>query len=158
MFELSGPHDALSTPPVTPLHNPVFGSAQNQVIPFNFHPQTPTQSNLWAPPPNFSPTKLFQEDLRDIDMADASPSPPKPEQGRNGKTGKKRIYKPKHKLNPSSLSMVLSRGEDDEDQSGESGEEDEGQARTSQNTSHHYTLNMPSPPAPKSDTPYILLG
>jgi hypothetical protein len=27
-----------------------------------------------------------------------------------------------------------------------------------QNTSNHYTLNMPSAPAPQSDMPHVLLG
>ena len=38
--------------------------------------------------------------------------------------------------------------------------EEEGGALTpiTQNTSNHYTLNLPAPAPPKSDTPYVLLG
>lgn len=45
-----------------------------------------------------------------------------------------------------------------EDESGSESDEDGQLARRPQNTSNHYTLNLPSAPAPQSDTPYILLG
>ena len=38
------------------------------------------------------------------------------------------------------------------------GEDDRTVRPIIQNTSNHYTLNMPSAPAPQSDTPYVLLG
>jgi hypothetical protein len=43
--------------------------------------------------------------------------------------------------------------------SGSESEGDDGRfAPHTQNTSNHYTLNLPSAPAIQSDTPYILLG
>jgi hypothetical protein len=36
--------------------------------------------------------------------------------------------------------------------------EDENDGCSTRKTSNHYTLNLPSVPAPQSDTPYILLG
>lgn len=52
------------------------------------------------------------------------------------------------------------RREDDEDPSSSADESDEEGTVTphTQNTSNHYTLNMPAPPAPPSDMPYVLLG
>ena len=46
---------------------------------------------------------------------------------------------------------------DDEESEGESDEEG-AMTPVTQNTSNHYTLNMPAHPAPQSDTPYVLLG
>lgn len=42
----------------------------------------------------------------------------------------------------------------DSDSEGDDGES----GPLTQNTSHHFTLNMPAPAPPPSDTPYILLG
>jgi hypothetical protein len=42
--------------------------------------------------------------------------------------------------------------------SGAESEDDGALTPVTQNTSNHYTLNMPANPAPQSDLPYILLG
>jgi len=42
--------------------------------------------------------------------------------------------------------------------SGTESEEDGAVTPVTQNTSNHYTLNIPANPAPQSDLPYILLG
>ncbi|KAJ7239002.1 Di-sulfide bridge nucleocytoplasmic transport domain-containing protein [Mycena haematopus] len=165
-------HADLSNPP-TPLHNPIFG--QNQNIPFIF--QTPPRQvespYPWAPPANFSPTKAFPQptptpELRDIDMREASP--PKPEAGAaspegNGGAARKvstggmrRVLKSRMKSALSMSTVPESRG-DERDPYSDSEDDGDGRlTRTNSTTSNHYTLNMPSPPAPQSDVPYILLG
>ena len=155
-----------------PLRNPFFGTATLSSSPFSFQPpQSPSQ---WAPPPDFSPTKLnFQpqpEELKDIDMADASAASPSPPKSR------KRQYKSRHKLNPSSLSVVLRNSSSDDHDDDNDNDEDEDTQRTPRRRqrrrgndgapvphtmSHHYTLNMNQGPAAgerKADMPYILLG
>ncbi|KAJ7139497.1 Di-sulfide bridge nucleocytoplasmic transport domain-containing protein [Mycena epipterygia] len=154
--------------PPTPLHNPTFG--QNQNIPFIF--QTPTRQTSpapypWAPPANFSPAKAFPQpipapELRDVDMREASPPKPEteaaavsPEGGRRVATGgMRRILKSRMKSALSMSTVPESRGSDTRDPYSDS--EDESGHLTP--TTNHYTLNMPSPPAPQSDLPYILLG
>ncbi|KAJ6519241.1 Di-sulfide bridge nucleocytoplasmic transport domain-containing protein [Mycena sanguinolenta] len=168
-------HADLSNPP-TPLHNPIFG--QNQNIPFIF--QTPPRQGSpspypWAPPPNFSPAKAFPQaspgpELRDVDMREASP--PKAEAGptspeNNGAVvparkvstgGMRRVLKSRMKSALSMSTVPESRG-DERDPYSDSDDEGEGRLTgTSSTTSNHYTLNIPSPPAPQSDVPYILLG
>ncbi|KAJ6497996.1 Di-sulfide bridge nucleocytoplasmic transport domain-containing protein [Mycena vitilis] len=155
--------------PPTPLHNPVFG--QNQNIPFLF--QTPprqmdTATYPWAPPSNFSPFKAFPQpspaaELRDVDMREASPPKPEasPEGGRKVATGgMRRILKSRMKSALSMSTVPEARGGDERDPYSDSEDEDEGRGRLSRtsSTSNHYTLNMPSPAAPQSDLPYILLG
>ncbi|KAJ6573926.1 Di-sulfide bridge nucleocytoplasmic transport domain-containing protein [Mycena vulgaris] len=152
--------------PPTPLHNPTFG--QNQNIPFIF--QTPTRQTSptpypWAPPANFSPAKAFPQpppapELRDVDMREASPPKPEtdagtsPEGSRKVATGgMRRILKSRMK-SALSMSTVPESRRDGADPYSDS--EDEGHLTPTM--SNHYTLNMPSPPAPQSDVPYILLG
>ncbi|KAJ7789466.1 Di-sulfide bridge nucleocytoplasmic transport domain-containing protein [Mycena olivaceomarginata] len=165
-------HAALSNPP-TPLHNPTFG--QNQNIPFIF--QTPPRQvdpvpYPWAPPANFSPAKAFPQpppapELWDVDMREASP--PKPEGaaspeangGRKVSTGgMRRVLKSRMKSALSMSTVPESRGDERDPYSDTDDETDSaGQQLTrTSSTSNHYTLNMPSPPAPQSDVPYILLG
>jgi hypothetical protein len=89
-------------------------------------------------------------------------SPPKSEEndaesGRSVATGAlRRVFKSREKArNRNRLGSRLSSEED-------SGSESDGQGHRvtphTQNTSNHYTLNLPSAPVPHSDTPYILLG
>ncbi|KAF8213761.1 Di-sulfide bridge nucleocytoplasmic transport domain-containing protein [Mycena galopus ATCC 62051] len=172
-------HADLINPP-TPLHNPIFG--QNQGIPFLF--QTPSRPldpspHPWAPPANFSPSKAFPQpspapELRDVDMREASP--PKPEAGAlspegNGNNarpvstgGMRRVFKSRMKSALSMSTMPESRGDDQRDPYSDTDDEGDDSAaggrltRTGSATSNHYTLNLPSPPAPQSDLPYILLG
>lgn len=49
-------------------------------------------------------------------------------------------------------------GESDESDEEEDDEDGRALAPVKQSTSNHYTLNMPGPAVPASDTPYILLG
>lgn len=74
----------------------------------------------------------------------------------------RRVYKQRVKP-PSSKLRESRRQEDDLDSdpgSGSENDEDNGSIVPirRQNTSNHYTLNMPAHPTPQSDTPYILLG
>jgi hypothetical protein len=53
----------------------------------------------------------------------------------------------------------LRENENDEGLSSGAESEDDGAVTpVTQNTSNHYTLNIPANPAPQSDLPYILLG
>lgn len=149
--------------PASPF-TPMFG--ENRNVPFIFQ-SPPPQTNPpypWAPPPNFSPQKAFPQppapELRDVDMSDLSP--PKMEEGEkeNGRAvatgGLRRVYKLRQKARAVSHSR---RSDDDPEQASEEDSEDDTIARPlTQNTSNHYTLNMPSAPVPQSDTPYVLLG
>ncbi|KAJ7785666.1 Di-sulfide bridge nucleocytoplasmic transport domain-containing protein [Mycena metata] len=159
--------------PPTPLHNPTFG--RNQNIPFIF--QTPPRQMdaapyPWAPPANFSPSKAFPQpipapELRDIDMREASPpkpeagapSPP-PEGSRKVATGgMRRILKSRMKSALSMSTVPEARGDEQQrDPYSDSDDEGESPGALTRTTSNHYTLNMPSPAAPQSDLPYILLG
>lgn len=152
----------------------MFGSNQN--VPFLFHPtpgpQTP-HSHPWVPPPQFSPTKAFPTtEINDIDMTEASPLKVDDANGQelvvrekeadkdNGRPvavgGLRRVFKQRTQR----LYGRKQRREDDEDPSSSADESDEEGTVVpqTQNTSNHYTLNMPAPPAPPSDMPYVLLG
>jgi len=171
--EMNPPPSLLSTPqPFT------FGTNHN--VPFLLSP-TPvvphTQPPSWVPPPLFSPEKAFpsQADVKDIDMADLSPR-------RNGEStseqikhekdadngrpvvtgGMRRVYNQRRKREENRLAVARNRTAGDEDEVGSrsgSESEDEGTVTPlTQNTSNHYTLNMPALAPPQSDLPYILLG
>ncbi|KAH9487169.1 Nucleus export protein BRL1 [Psilocybe cubensis] len=170
-------HDALtpSTPSLTDTTNqPMFGSNQN--VPFLFHPtpgpQTP-HSHPWVPPPQFSPTKAFPAtEIKDIDMTEASPLKGDDAKGNElvvkekegdkdrgrpvAAGGLRRVFKQRTRR----LNGRRQRREEDEGPSSSADESDEdgNVVPHTQNTSNHYTLNMPAPPAPPSDTPYVLLG
>ena len=152
-----GSRDDFNSPtPAFPLpqHTPHFGSNDN--IPFLFQsptPQTP-HSHPWLPPPTKAfPQPQFQ-DLTDVDMSELSP-PKKdvlssPEEKRVVATGAlRRVHKSREKAR-SKRRLAIRQGEEEES-------EEEGTPAT-QTTSNHYTLNIPVAPAPKSDTPYLLLG
>ena len=145
--------------PASPL-SPMFG--ENRNVPFIFQ-SPPPQSNApypWAPPRNFSPQKAFpQPELRDVDMSDLSPPKTEESEKENGRAvatgGLRRVYKLRQKARTQSHS----RTDEEPEQASEDDSEDEKVAGPlTQNTSNHYTLNMPSVPAPQSDTPYVLLG
>jgi hypothetical protein len=96
-------------------------------------------------------------------------SPPKPEGaaspeangGRKVSTGgMRRVLKSRMKSALSMSTVPESRGDERDPYSDTDDETDSaGQQLTrTSSTSNHYTLNMPSPPAPQSDVPYILLG
>lgn len=154
-----------------------FGSNHN--VPFLL-PQTPvphTQLPSWTPPPSFSPEKAFpsQVDIKDIDMADLSPfknDQSASEQVKHEKDadngrpvatgGMRRVYNQRRKRQENRLVVARNRRAGDEDEvasrSGSESEEEGTVTPLAQNTSNHYTLNMPAPAPPQSDLPYILLG
>ncbi|KAH8992067.1 Di-sulfide bridge nucleocytoplasmic transport domain-containing protein [Lactarius akahatsu] len=152
-------------PPSTPSAVPTFGT--NPSVPFIFQSPPPKSPyvHAWAPPENFSPEKAFpQEEIRDVDMAE--PSPPKPQDtGTDGRRtmalgAVRRVYRSRQKARnrahgyaneeDSEASLASDDGSDDERLSS--------RRPRVQKLSHHYTLNVPSPVQPKTDTPYILLG
>jgi hypothetical protein len=151
-----------------------FGSNNN--VPFLLPPTpVPHSQPPWVPPPLFSPEKAFpsQSDVKDIDMVDLSPlrnGESTLEQGKHEKDvdngrpvatgGLRRVYNQRRKREENRLVVARNRraGDEDEDAS-DSASEDEGTVTPlTQNTSNHYTLNMPAPAPPQSDLPYILLG
>jgi hypothetical protein len=70
--------------------------------------------------------------------------------------GLRRVYKLRQKARVQSCSR---RNDEDLEHTSEDDSEDDRITRPlTQNTSNHYTLNMPSAPAPPSDAPYVLLG
>lgn len=78
------------------------------------------------------------------------------EGGRNVATGAlRRVFKSRERERGKNRLAVARRTEDG---SGTDSEDDGLLIPHTQNTSNHYTLNLPSAPAPQSDTPYILLG
>lgn len=144
-------------------NRPIFGPNQN--IPFLF--ETPRQQSPspspWHPPSNFSPSKIFAGDeIKDVDMADASPpNVERPKTDRPIATGGlRRVYNARHKAGPSGLSVVRTRTSNEDDWDSEESDEDApvSRSRKAVATSNHYTLNLPGPQSPQSDTPYILLG
>ncbi|KAI9512313.1 Di-sulfide bridge nucleocytoplasmic transport domain-containing protein [Russula earlei] len=159
-------HTDMNPPPSTPSSVPTFGT--NPSVPFIFQSPQPKSPyvHAWAPPENFSPEKAFpQEDIRDVDMAE--PSPPKPlETGTDGRRtialgAVRRVYNSRQKARSRrALPHAV------EENSGESSASDDGSDEEGlgshrphvRKLSHHYTLNMPSPTSPRTDTPYVLLG
>ena len=167
---MNPPPSSLSTPqPFT------FGSNHN--VPFLLPPTSvpQTQPPSWAPPPLFSPEKAFplQTDVKDIDMADLSPfrngestlEQSKPEKDAdNGRPmatgGMRRIYNQRRKRQENRPVVLRNRRAEGEDYiTSDNESEEEGTVTPlTQNTSNHYTLNMPAPALPQSDLPYILIG
>ncbi|KAK0198105.1 Di-sulfide bridge nucleocytoplasmic transport domain-containing protein [Armillaria mellea] len=90
-------------------------------------------------------------------------SPPKPEEPKSERGrliatgGLRRVFRARQKANGRQLSKTDGHDEEDDDLDSDE-ENDRTVTPINQNTSNHYTLNLPSPPAPQSDTPYILLG
>lgn len=167
----TGSHgDLNSTTPTllgTP-HTPMFGSNLN--VPFIFNqsatPSTPHQ-HPWAPPPSFSPEKAFpkttiQEEPNDVDMSDISPlkaEDRKVDSGRTMASGAlRRVFKSRQKSRDDRVARGQRQGENDDPDYSDSEDEADGSMAMTQNTSNHYTLNMPAPPPPQSDLPYVLLG
>ena len=151
-----------------------FGSNNN--VPFLLPPMPVphTQPPSWVPPPLFSPEKAFpsQPDVKDIDMADLSPlknGDYGSEQIKHGKDGDerpvatggmRRVYNQRKKRQEHRLVVARSRrgGDEDEVASPSESEEEGTVTPLTQNTSNHYTLNMPAPAPIPSDLPYVLLG
>ncbi|KAG8220218.1 putative nuclear membrane protein [Butyriboletus roseoflavus] len=149
--------------PASPF-TPMFG--ENRNVPFIFQ-SPPPQTNPpypWVPPSNFSPQKAFPQppvaELHDVDMSDLSPPLTEESEKENGRAvatgGLRRVFKLRQKARVESHSR---RNNEDPEQTSEDDSEDDKSVRPlTQNTSNHYTLNMPSAPSAHSDTPYVLLG
>ncbi|KAA1468445.1 hypothetical protein DENSPDRAFT_833734 [Dentipellis sp. KUC8613] len=170
--EMSPPPDGAFPAPSQSF--PTFGTNSNVPFLFNTPPPHTPHAPAWAPPAQHSPTKPYAE-LDDVDMAEASP--PKPEEkekekekefegGRSVAVGAmRRVFKSRQSARERRAPKSTRRradGEDEDASSGSENESDDGRLspRKSrvQNLSHHYTLNVPSPAAPHTDTPYVLLG
>jgi len=146
-----------------PPQTPIFG--ENRNVPFIF--QAPAPQTLpvhpWVPPVNFSPQKAFPvQELRDVDMSELSPPKSEASEKENGRivaTGAlRRVFNSRQKARTKSQHVVslrddLGYGSDEEIDS-----DTEHVGPVTQNTSNHYTLNMPANPAPGVDTPQVLLG
>ncbi|KAG2069838.1 hypothetical protein BDR04DRAFT_1054882 [Suillus decipiens] len=146
-----------------PPQAPIFG--ENRNVPFIF--QAPTLQtppvHPWVPPVNFSPQKAFPvQELRDVDMSELSPTKSEASEKENGRivaTGAlRRVFNSRQKARTKSQHVVSLR----DDLGYGSEEEIDGDVDhvgpVTRNTSNHYTLNMPANPAPRVDTPQVLLG
>lgn len=103
-------------------------------------------------------------------MPDASPPrPPSPEKEGDEDSGRtmslgglRRVFKSRQKArSKSKLAIVTTRAKKQDDESDvDDSDEDDNREITpiTQNTSNHYTLNLPGPASTQSDTPYVLLG
>ncbi|KAF7785096.1 hypothetical protein Agabi119p4_1261 [Agaricus bisporus var. burnettii] len=117
----------------------------------------------WSPPPNFSAAKAFQhEEPKDIDMSETSPAKTLVEQNENENErpmalgALRRVYNRRQKSRISK--SRLRQRSNSEDEGPDLSEDDDEIAPLTQNTSNHYTLNMPAPAASSSEAPYVLLG
>ncbi|GJE94203.1 di-sulfide bridge nucleocytoplasmic transport domain-containing protein [Phanerochaete sordida] len=148
---------------------PTFGSMPTN-IPFMLNVPAPVTPHRdpWVPP------NAPYAEIKDVDMAEASPpqkAAPLADTSSNSDHedeerskdrrialgGLRRVYKSRQKLRERNrLGLAKARVEDADDSEADS--EDDAVSPITQNTSNHYTLNIPAPAAPKSDTPYVLLG
>ncbi|KAI0043895.1 hypothetical protein FA95DRAFT_1574831 [Auriscalpium vulgare] len=166
------PHTDL-TPPSTPSSFPSFRTTP--AAPFIFHagapppPGTP-HAHAWAPPDAFSPATIFPApapELRDVDMGEASPLQAEAERP-VALGAMRRVYKARvgRRVRRRRREEEEDASEESEGSASEDGDAAGAVGRRSasprkarvQKTSHHYTLNMPSPSAGRTDTPYMLLG
>ncbi|KAI0035277.1 Di-sulfide bridge nucleocytoplasmic transport domain-containing protein [Vararia minispora EC-137] len=167
------PHDELVSPPPS-LANALpssplkpFGQNQSHTFLFNQPPPSTPHAHPWVPPPNFSPTKAFppQPEIPDIDMAEASP-PSRPiatgalRRVYEKRVGRRRSASPSKRRAPVVESASESEDDAEADEVADALATSPRKARAprTQNTSHHYTLNMSSPAVAQPDTPYVLLG
>jgi hypothetical protein len=109
-----------------------------------------------------------QPEVRDVDMNEASPAkdlaPAQEEPETSSDSSRpvaagalRRVYNRRKRGDTRSRSRRA--GQDEDTSNSESdGEEDDRIARRPKSTSNHYTLNMPAPAPPTSETPYVLLG
>ncbi|KAF9229812.1 hypothetical protein BS17DRAFT_771955 [Gyrodon lividus] len=158
-------NDLNPAPPAFPASpfTPMFG--ENRNVPFIFQ-SPPPKTDLphpWTPPPNFSPQKAFPQppaqELRDVDMSDLSPPKAEETEKENGRAVATGALRRVYNLRQKARTKSRSKNEDPEHTSEDDSEDDRGLAKPlTQNTSNHYTLNMPSAAAPQSETPYVLLG
>lgn len=133
---------------------------------FNATPSTPHLPH-WTPPPFFSPEKAFpktslKEELKDVDMADISPEKSEEKKLNHGRAvapgAMRRVYNSRQKSRDTR--MIKRQVEGDATDCSDQSDDDatEPLHPLTQNTSHHYTLNLPATPPHQSDLPYVLLG
>jgi hypothetical protein len=142
-------------------NTPHFGSNQN--VPFIFQAPTPGTPHAWAQPPEprdvdmtdasppkATPVPAFVSAVNDDD-ADADAEPPRAV----ALGGMKRVLRTRQRR-----AVGRTRMHDGDDDDGSDSDADELTRRRpiTKTTSHHYTLNMPSAAAPKSELPFLLLG
>lgn len=168
-------------------HTPTFGRIQNVPFIFNTPPPQSPHHPAWVPPHGSSPIKAprFPEpELRDVDMSEPSPPPLRAaapvnhtaeeregegevhEEEREERSiavgALRRVFKSRQKARERSrlVPRGRSRGRVSDDDASEVDEDDDDDAfgPMMHSTSNHYTLNVPAPAPPKSDTPYVLLG
>ncbi|KAJ8520361.1 hypothetical protein ONZ45_g2814 [Pleurotus djamor] len=141
----------------------MFGANQNVPFIFNATPlrQAPPE-HPWAPPANFSPTKpMFEPELKDVDMTEATPPRSDDKRGDNSRTvasgAMRRVFNARKKAREEERRTTDATVEDASDSEDEAEHKRVAPIRKT-TTSNHYTLNMPSPPTPHSDLPYLLSG
>jgi hypothetical protein len=132
------------------------------------------QRHNWNPPTELSPMRIAEQlAIPEITMADATP--PRPdvltdvgEESTTDAAGRlvsnnaaKRVLKSRRRRATFPARRRRGGGEDGSESEDEDDEED-GMPRvtrnTSHNTTHHYTVNVPSAPTQSSPLPVVLLG
>ncbi|KAL4065783.1 Di-sulfide bridge nucleocytoplasmic transport domain-containing protein [Scleroderma yunnanense] len=143
---------------------PMFG--ENRNVPFIFQstlPQT-NPSPPWAPPPSFSPHKAFPQpspaqELHDVDMSELSPPKPEDNEKENHRVvaigGMRRVFNSRRRAR---AKPSPKRGDAEGVSEDDSEDDRDHVGPLTQNTSNHYTLNIPATLSTSSDTPYVLLG
>lgn len=108
---------------------------------------------------------MFQQaELKDVDMSEVSPTKLDTDQNEkeNGRPiatgGLRRVFNQRQKSRVNKPSRLRHKSGNDDEESDLSTEENDEVAPMTRNTSNHYTLNMPAPAPPPSETPYVLLG
>lgn len=151
----------------------MFGSpSKSDLVPMTPQGQR-NPSDPWQPPVDITPAKVWQPEIIDVDM---DPTPTKPtstavlsraipldddsvmEVDRPvSKNGMRRVFK---KRSARSKSLRKARGPACDEESDDVSEEEEGGQlpNVTNQTSHHFTLNMPSALQQKSELPFLLLG
>jgi len=171
LIRFAGTHDDMkpAMPSVfTAPQTPIFGSNKNVPFMFSTAP-SPPHPPPWAPPPFFSPEKAFpntpiKDEPKDVDMAEISPQRFEERKVNHGRAvapgAMRRVYNSRYK--PRDTRMVRRQGEEGENGDADRSDSDDDVAGSprpaTQNTSNHYTLNLPAISPPQSDLPYILLG
>ena len=142
-------------------------------MPFLFQeppPQSPF-NHAWVPPPHFSPEKAFpQPEIKDVEMIEQSPpktsrySPEKENTNDHDSDrplalgAMRRVYNSRRRARERNQVRRPNSGHDDAEDSDDDSDDEGKLTPITQNTSNHYTLNLPGPAAAQSDLPYILLG
>ncbi|TCD63094.1 hypothetical protein EIP91_005998 [Steccherinum ochraceum] len=158
-----------NTPPPQSLHQPPWIPPTSSPIKAPRFPEPELHDVDMSEPSPPPPRAAVAEKPNGKAKAHAQDEEDEDREGRAIATGGlRRVFKSRQKARERSrLAVVVRRGKsrgrfsDDEESGGEDedGEdEDEEYEAVVRNTSNHYTLNVPAPAPPKSDTPYVLLG